>query len=59
MAIQDIEDPIYHRILQVNQEDELCTDIRDAIMDQKTKYNRISLSNYTISDGVLYYKDRL
>lgn len=28
-------------------------------MDQKTKCNGISLSNCSISDGVLYYKDRL
>ena len=59
VKIQDIEDPIYHRILQANIEDDLCTDLREAIMDQKTKCNGISLSNCSISDGVLYHKDRL
>ncbi len=58
-AIEAIDDPIYHRISQTNKEDELCSEIRDAMLEQKEKIHGITLSKCSVQDGVLFHKDRL
>ncbi len=57
--VHAIDGPIYYRIAQTNKEDELCSEIRDAMLDQKEKIHGITLSKCSVQDGVLFHKDRL
>lgn len=58
-TIQAIDDPIYHRVLEANKNDEYCSEIRDAIAEGKLKFKRITLSKCSVMDGILYHQDRL
>ncbi|KAF6240113.1 hypothetical protein HO173_001723 [Letharia columbiana] len=57
--ISIIDDPIYHKVVGANKEDEYCTEIREAIAKNKDKFRGITLSKCSVQDGVLYYQDRL
>ena len=58
-AINAIDDLIYHRIVIVNKNNEECSEIRDAIAEDKEKLNNITLVKCSMNDGILYHKNRL
>ena len=58
-TVYAIDDPIYHRVVQANKEDEFCSEIRDAILDRQTKFRGITLAKCSVDDGVLYHQDKL
>ena len=58
-AINAIDDPIYHRVVIVNKDNEECSEIRDAIAEGKEKLNGIILVKCSVDDRILYHKDRL
>ena len=43
----------------VNKNNEKCSEIRDAIIEDKEKLNNITLVKYSMNDDILYHKDRL
>lgn len=45
--------------MEANSQDELCSEIRQAIEDGKEKLHGITLAKCTVTDGVLYHKDKL
>lgn len=59
VAVRAMEDPIFHRVLYANKEDELCSEIREALLEGKTKLHGITLTKCSVNDGVLYHKERL
>ena len=59
LAIEAIDDLIYHHIAESNRSDEYCIEIRDAIAEDKEKLGAITLVKCFLYDGVLYYNDRL
>ena len=58
-VINAIDDFIYHRVIIVNKNNEECSKIRDAIIEDKKKLNNITLVKYSINDDILYHKNRL
>ena len=58
-VINTINDPIYHRVVIVNKDNEKCSEIRDAIIEDKEKLNDITLVKCSIDDDILYHKNRL
>ena len=54
--IEAIDDS-YYRVYKSNRANKLYTEIREAIIDDKTKLRDITLAKYSIKDGILYYKD--
>lgn len=59
IAVNAIDDPIFHKVAEANLTDEECTEIREAIEDNKDKVNGITLSKCSVRNGILYHKDRL
>ena len=59
LAIEAIDDLIYHRIAKSNRSDEYYTKVRDAIAKDKEKLRAITLAKCFLYDGVLYYNNRL
>ena len=57
--VHTIDDPIYYKVVGANKEDEYCTEIREAIAENKDKFREITLSKYSVQDGVLYHQNRL
>ena len=58
-AINAINDLIYYRVVIVNKNNEKCSEIRNAIFEDKEKLNDITLIKYSINDDILYHKNRL
>ena len=58
-AINAIDDLIYYRIVIVNKNNEKCSEIRDAIVEDKKKLNNITLVKCSMNDDILYHKNRL
>ena len=58
-AINAIDDLIYYRVIIVNKNNEKCSEIRDAIIEDKKKLNNITLVKCSMNDDILYHKNRL
>ena len=58
-VINAIDDLIYYRVIIVNKDNEKCSKIRDAIIEDKKKLNDITLVKCSMNDDILYHKDRL
>jgi len=50
---------LYQRVQLVNQTDELCSEYRQAMNENKLKFHIIKLKNCKIIDNVLFRKDLL
>ena len=57
--INEMDESIYYRIMEVNKYNKFCNDVRDVIAEGFIKYRGITLSKCFIQDGALYYLDRL
>jgi len=50
---------LYQRVRMINQTDELCSEYRQAMNENKLKFHIIKLKNCEILDDVLFRKDLL
>jgi len=50
---------LYQRVHMINQTDELCSEYRQAMNDNKLKFHITKLKNCEIIDDVLFRKDLL
>jgi len=50
---------LYQRVRLINQTDELCSEYRQAMNDNKLKFHTTKLKNCEIIDDVLFRKDLL
>ena len=58
-VINAIDDLIYYRVVIVNKNNEKCSEIRNAIIEDKKKLNNITLVKCSMDDNILYHKNRL
>ena len=59
VTIDAIDERIFHRIAEANATDEYCSEIRQAISDQKKNFSSIHLAKFSMREGALYYRERL
>ncbi len=50
---------LYQRVRMINQTDELCSEYRQAMNENKLKFHTTKLKDCEIIDGVLFRKDLL
>jgi len=50
---------LYQRVYMINQTDELCSEYKQAMNDNKLKFHITKLKNYEIIDDILFKKDLL
>jgi len=50
---------LYQQVHMINQTDELCSEYRQAMNENKLKFHITKLKDYEIIDGVLFRKDLL
>lgn len=55
----DSDAAIYDRILFVNQKNEKCTAFCTVITNNQKAYNQITLTDCSVKESILYYKDCL
>ncbi len=56
---KNISESIYKQILEINEIDENCTLLREAIARDETQYEDIKLKNCWIQNEILYYNSQL
>ena len=63
MKIADLEKniskSIYKQVLEINEIDENCTLLREAIVRDETQYKDIKLRNCRVQNEILYQSDLL
>ncbi len=56
---KNISESIYKQILEINEIDENCTLLREAIARDETQYENIKLKNFWIQNEILYHDNQL
>ncbi len=56
---KNISESIYKQILEINEIDENCTLLREAIARDETQYKDIKLKDYWVQNEILYWDDLL